>query len=229
MKREDALREIETTQRGGRRANLSGANLGGAYLIGANLRGANLRCADLRGANLYGANLSGANLYGADLRGANLSGANLIGADLRGANLSGANLSGADLSGANLRGANLRCACLSSASLRGANLSGAHLSDARLPSPQVVLSADWGNVSDALCLALMRYDCASCPDGKLRFAAWAAGGPCPYPGVRFERAARFSERLDLWSYGPPKSPITLVEMVLDEKCPGWSSFGQKAR
>jgi hypothetical protein len=216
MKREDALREIETAQRGGRRANLSGASLYGANLSGANLRCANLRCACLIGASLGGANLGGANLYGACLYGANLGGANLSGANLGGANLYGACLYCANLSGANLIGADLR----------GANLSGAHLSDAnlrgaRLPSPQVVLSASWGNVSDALCLALMRYDCASCPDGKRRFTEWAAGGSCPYSDVLFERAARFSERRDLWSYGPPKSPITLVEMVLDEKCPGW--------
>ena len=103
------------SDRGGSRANLSGANL-----YGADLSGANLTRANLSGANLYGANLSGANLTRANLSGANLSGANLSGANLSGADLYGANLSGADLSGANLSGANL-----SRADLYGANLSGA--------------------------------------------------------------------------------------------------------
>jgi len=99
--------------KGGTRADLSGANLSGA-----NLRGANLREADLREANLREANLREANLSSADLRGANLCWANLSGADLIGANLSGADLIGANLSGADLIGANLR-----EANLSGANLS----------------------------------------------------------------------------------------------------------
>lgn len=190
MTREDALREIEAARREGRRANLC--------------------CANLRVANLHGANLGGANLGGANLRDVDLGGANLRNASLRGANLHGANLRGANLHGADLYDANLS----------GAKLSGAKLSGAKLPSPQMILSAHWGSVSNDLCLALMRYDCASCPDGKRRFAEWAAGGPCPYSDARFQRAALFNERRDLWVYGPPRNPITLVEMVLDEKCPG---------
>ena len=62
-------------EKGGERANLSGANLSGA---------------DLRGAKLSGAKLSGAYLSGADLRDANLRDADLCGADLRDAKLSGA-------------------------------------------------------------------------------------------------------------------------------------------
>ena len=48
--------------KGGERADLSGADLSGANLSGANLRSADLRSADLSGANLFGANLFGANL-----------------------------------------------------------------------------------------------------------------------------------------------------------------------
>ena len=54
-------------EKGGERANLTGANLTEANLTEANLRGANLT-----GANLTGANLTEANLRGADLRGADL-------------------------------------------------------------------------------------------------------------------------------------------------------------
>jgi hypothetical protein len=52
-------------EKGGIRADLSGANLIDANLIDANLRGANLIGANLRGADLRGANLIDANLRGA--------------------------------------------------------------------------------------------------------------------------------------------------------------------
>ena len=61
--------------KGGERANLSGANLSWA-----DLSRADLSRADLSRANLGRANLSGANLSEADLSGANLSGADLSGA-----------------------------------------------------------------------------------------------------------------------------------------------------
>ena len=63
--------------------------------VRADLSGANLRKADLSVANLSVANLSGANLSKADLSVANLSKANLSKADLSYTNLSWANLSGA--------------------------------------------------------------------------------------------------------------------------------------
>ena len=108
--------------KGGVRANLSGADLSRADLSEANLSES----------NLSEANLSESNLYGANLYGANLSGAYLYGAKLYGANLSRTNLSGANLSGAYLSGA-----YLSRANLSGANLSGANLSGARLPHFQI--------------------------------------------------------------------------------------------
>jgi len=52
-------------EKGGERADLSGADLRRSYLSGANLSGANLSGADLSGADLSGAYLSGANLSGA--------------------------------------------------------------------------------------------------------------------------------------------------------------------
>ena len=62
-------------EKGGVKADLSGADLSEADLRWANLSGANLSGANLRWANLSGANLSGADLSKADLSGANLSGA----------------------------------------------------------------------------------------------------------------------------------------------------------
>jgi hypothetical protein len=121
-----------------------------------------------------------------------------------------ANLDGANLDGANLDGANL---------VR-ANLDGANLVRANLPSPGVVLLACWGDLSDATTLALMRLDASAHPD-PFAFDRWAAGGVCPYTGVRVERAARFQERRHLWIPGPPPTLWEALCMVLDEKCPGW--------
>ena len=117
-------------EKGGSRANLTGADLTGANLTGANLTRANLTGADLPGANLTGANLTGANLTGAnltraDLAWAKLARANLAWADLAWANLTGADLTRANLTGADLTGANLAWANLTEADLTRANLTGA--------------------------------------------------------------------------------------------------------
>ena len=110
---------------------------------------------------------------------------------------------------------------LSCANLRRANLRYANLSGANLPPPTMLLLANWGTLSDRATLALMRLDCAAHPVGKLAFDQWKDGGMCPYTGCRFERAAQFTERRCLWSYGRPPSIWTCCKMVLDEKCPGW--------
>jgi hypothetical protein len=128
---------VESNEKEGTRANLSGANLSGASLGRADLSRANLNGANLRDANLSRANLNGAYLNGADLRDANLSRANLSGADLIGTDLSRANLNGADLINADLSHSNLNAADLSGASLFYANLQkadfrGATLSKVRL-------------------------------------------------------------------------------------------------
>ena len=130
-------RWIETDEKNGKQANLSGADLSGANLSGTNLfeadlRGSSLRGADLSGAVLIETDMSGVDLRTADLSGANLSGANLNRTNLSGANLSGANLNGANLNGANLNGANLSGAVLIEADLSGANLSTADLSTAMM-------------------------------------------------------------------------------------------------
>ena len=70
-------------EKGGEKADLSGANLTRANLIEANLSRANLTGANLSGANLSEANLSGANLFGANLAGAYLTGADLTRANLK--------------------------------------------------------------------------------------------------------------------------------------------------
>ena len=185
---------------------------------GANLRGANLRNADLRNADLSGAELIGANLIGANLVGANLVGAELVGAELIGANLIGANLIGANLRSADLRDADLRGADLRGADLIGAYLSDANLRSADLPSPTIFILANWGEVSEKLCEALMRFD-ASNHDDPLKFQEWAEGGECPYNGELYQRSSNFSQKKEV--YRADAILLTarqLMQCLLFEKC-----------
>ena len=80
----------------------------------------------------------------------------------------------------------------------------------------MVLSANWGTVSDKLCADLMKYD-ASCHPDPAAFDRWAAGGGCPYSGVNVERAANFDEKRELWGNGKFCRPINLMKRVLAEK------------
>ena len=152
-----------------------------------------------------------------DFSGADLRRADLRRADLSGANLGGANLGGACLYGADLEGACLEGACLRRAYLRGVSLRGASLRGASLPSPPEVLLAHWGSVSDALCLALMRYDASNHPRPE-SFEKWVKTGICPYDGVKVERAANFCEDRKLWRPGPAQSAYELMVRVIREKC-----------
>jgi hypothetical protein len=124
------------------------------------------------------------------------------GADLRGADLYGANLYGADLRGADLRGANLY--------------------GADLPSPTMVLMANWFEVSVDLCRDLMNYD-AACHPNVQKFTEWAAGGVCPYSDEKVERAALFKEDKRLYDpTAPACRPYDLMRRLLEEKCPEWT-------
>ncbi len=170
--------------------------------------------------------LSGANLYGADLSGADLSGANLSGADLSRANLSGADLSGANLSGADLSRANLSGADLSGADLSRANLSGSVFRECKIknvewPAPPMVLLANWGTVSDSLCLDLMVYDAFNHPEPSA-FLRWNESAVCPYNRMKIERSARFVEKRSLIKPDflsiKPKSAYALMQALLSEKC-----------
>jgi Pentapeptide repeats (8 copies) len=126
---------MDSKEKSGARADLSGADLSHAdlrgTLFGADLRFANLSGAILRLADLSYADLSHADLSHADLSFADLSGADLSHADLFGAQLMFAKLRFAGLSDADLR-AGLGATDLSGANLSGADLSGAILLDASL-------------------------------------------------------------------------------------------------
>jgi uncharacterized protein YjbI with pentapeptide repeats len=144
--------------------------------------------------------------FSALVRAAILAHANLRSANLRSANLQYADLQYADLQSANLRSANLQYADLRSANLRSANL----------PAPTIVLLANWGEVSETLTADLMLLD-ASAHSNADAFARWAAGGPCPYEGVKVQRIANFKERKDLWGKGKPDTIYNLMVRLLKEK------------
>ena len=133
---------------------------------------------------LYGA---GERIFsGSDLRGSDLRGSDLRECYLRECNLSGSNLSGSDLRGSNLRGSHLR---------------GSNLSEANLPSPGMILLAQWGEVSDALCGELMRYDAANHPDPS-SFDRWAETGLCPYEDCLIQRSVNFKQKKSSGRPGP---------------------------
>jgi len=112
-------------------------------------------------------------------------------------------------------GANLRSANLSGADLRSANLSGADLRSADLPSPTTILLANWGTLSDSLTADLMEYDSSNHPE-RAAFDRWVEGGPCPYEGIRVQRAARFTENKKVWGTGTLKSAYALMLELFKE-------------
>lgn len=202
------------------------ANLRGAIFNRLNLPYVYFRHADLTGSAWANVNLSDAHFLDAELSASsfvktNLSNAELRGAALRhtgfnGANLNGASLVGADLSSAHLVNANLHGANLLDANLRDAHLEGANLCGAWLPSPAVVLSADWGLLSDQLTADLMLLDASGHPDPQ-KFKDWAKGGGCPYEYVGIQRVANFKQRRNLWGKGKKDSLYNLMVRVLQEK------------
>jgi uncharacterized protein YjbI with pentapeptide repeats len=175
---------------------------------GINLSDANLSYADLSNANLSCANLSCANLISTNLSYANLHRAVLIRTNLFNANLSGADLSRADLS----------YAILSYAILSFANLYKTKYNEhTKFPSSTLMLLAQWQNVSDDLCLELMRYDCDNLENGKKLFDIWINTNCCPYSNSNYTRAAMFYEKRSIWSYGESKNALTLLKMLMKEK------------
>jgi len=197
MDANELLRQYGAGERIFSGSNLSWSNLSGSNLSGSNLRGSNLRGSDLSESDLSESNLRWSDLSGSNLRGSDLSESDLRGSDLSWSNLSGSNLRWSDLSGSNLRGSNLR----------GSNL----------PSPGMILLAQWGEVSDSLCIELMRYDAANHPDPS-SFDRWAETGSCPYEDCPVQRSVNFTQRRNLWSPGPGRPAYELMVQLIREKC-----------
>jgi len=165
---------------------------------------------------------SGIHLEYANLRGAYLASTNLNSAKLRGADLTGTSLRGCDLRYADFERANLLDTSLAYCSLDSTYLVGANLKGARLPSPPMVLLANWGELSDELTADLMVWDSLNHPTPEA-FDDWAIGsGKCPYIAYpKVTRSANFMEQRVLWGKGKVCPPYKLMERVLAEKCPDW--------
>jgi len=110
------------------------------------------------------------------------------------------------------------CANLRNADFRNANLYNADLRSANFPSPTMLLLANWREVSDNLCIKLMRYDAKNCPKGNKVFDNWVKTDICPYDGIKWQRCANFRENKFLWSPGRTDSALKLAVALLKEKC-----------
>jgi hypothetical protein len=84
----------------------------------------------------------------------------------------------------------------------------------------MILLAQWGKLSDVLCIELMRYDAANHPNPE-KFYDWANGGDCPYHNETVLRAANFTEKRELIKHGfldmSIKSAYELAKAILAEK------------
>jgi hypothetical protein len=121
----------------------------------------------------------------------------------------------------NLSYSNLSYSNLSYSDLRGSDLSNSDLTNCKLPSPTMVLLANWQNVSNSLCLALMRYDAWNHTQPK-KFLIWKETNTCPYYDMNFQRSANFQENSALITKRflslKVQSAVTLMNRLIKEKC-----------
>jgi uncharacterized protein YjbI with pentapeptide repeats len=138
--------------------------------------------------------------------------------NLRGVTFYSCNLGDAQFHDCDLTGANLSYVNLTDAEIHGCNLTNAFL-----PSPTMMLMAEWGNCTRLLTRDLMRYDAANHPNPQA-FIEWGKNwGECPYAVVSLQRAAHFKENRDLIRADflklPVKSAHSLMVRLLKEHCP----------
>jgi len=191
----------------GRCANLQSLDLSNHAFININFTEANLSYANLCNSTLFKSNLQGAYLQGANLYNTSLHATNLKNADLKKANLFKTNLHKANLEEADLRDTNLTYTFLKRANLH----------NTKLPSPSMVLLANWGRLSDELTTLLMRLDASNHPNPEA-FTEWAEGGSCPYTDCQIQRVANFQEVRELYTPGPAPTLYEAMIMILKEKC-----------
>lgn len=87
--------------------------------------------------------------------------------------------------------------------------------NAYLPSPTKILQASfYHDLSEELTAELMLYDAVNHPDRK-SFDVWVNTGSCPFHKTRFQRAANFSQKSNLWdmvSY--KKNALSAYQLVI---------------
>jgi hypothetical protein len=137
------------------------------------------------------------------------------------------NLAHCDFNHSVIRDTNLAGQDFSFSSFFRAGLYNVNLCNSRLPSPQAFMMMEirkfgMNEISNELCLELMRYDAASIENGVELMNDWAFNGPCPFSNSKWARAAMFSERIAVWKPGPSLPVYKLAEMVYQEICPDWT-------
>lgn len=91
-----------------------------------------------------------------------------------------------------------------------------------LPSPGMILLANWGGYDSDDISMLMKLDASAHPEPE-KFDKWALGEGCPYTNVNFNRAALFLENRNYWN--SKKDFPTLWEVVyiiMKKYCPSWN-------
>jgi hypothetical protein len=91
----------------------------------------------------------------------------------------------------------------------------------------VVLLCQWRILTEGLTSLAMAYDAACHPDPSA-FTRWAQGGPCPYDGVKVQRACNFTERRELWKPGlPAPRPYDLMVALIRHCCADSDFHGEQ--
>jgi hypothetical protein len=181
----------------------------------------NLSYVDFSNINLSGCDFSNMLIKNADFKNAKLIEANFTCTIVRGSDFFEANLSGANLSHGDFRDVNLRNACLHNTNMFNVNLYHAKLKNTLFPSPTIMLTANWKNISDSSALDLLRYNAFNHPQPE-RFFLWKEFGVNPYTGLNIQHAANFLERPNLIKDDfltiSVKSAYSLMNMLLKECC-----------
>jgi hypothetical protein len=193
---------------------------------GSLIKGCNFNNAVLKNASFKNSRIVNSSFIEACLEAANLNNTFAVSINFSWAKLSKASMIQSNVSNSNFYYASLRSADLTNANLRRTNLYFAILKEAIVketlwPSPQMVLLACWGEVSDDLCTHLMRYDADNYSNPN-KFVEWANDVVCPYLYEKFQRSANFTACRKLITDNfldiKPRSAYDLAQELLRECC-----------
>jgi uncharacterized protein YjbI with pentapeptide repeats len=207
---EQHLKWLQTSQREGKQADLSGTKLKNIKIANVNLSKANLSDSDFSHADLTGTNLSETVLRRANLRCALLEGVEFNGADLTEVDLSSATLSNARFSSVQLvrailksnllRGATFNQANLTEANLTGADLSNADFSNANLRNASLINT-----------LLISTYFASANLEGADLFGATYEITQEPAP-----RSIAFSKNIEYMSHNGDSAPLARLRNLFKE-------------